>query len=703
MAGVNERIRWVDREELQKIQTSFYDVTGMAIVAVDIDGKQLTQKMGESLFCDELVGKSKLACSMCRRCQAYAACETLQTKFSAPYYCHIGLVEFSAPIRVDNETIAYLVGGMVFEKAPEEEAIRNTARMFEIDEDRLWYAAQKIPVHPPKSIEKAASFLNSLAQIVSSNAENRLKAKLSADEMTRASQMKNDFLANMSHEIRTPMNAVIGIADIALQEKPSDQVAEYFRQIQSSSKNLLHIINDILDYSKITSGKMEIFPDEYEPYVLMRDVATIIANRLKGKEDKLILTVEADPSLPRRLKGDCQRIQQIMINIANNAVKFTERGYVHISFNYRRTDEKSCKLLISVVDTGIGIKPEDLKKLFQSFSQVDSRRNRSVEGTGLGLAIVQQLVETMGGKINVESKYGQGSRFSIELPQEIVDDEAIVKFANPKRYIARGCFSTIDSGRHCSGVMESLGIRFEISDPSYINQTTMLEWLDEYADTEYYFFVDEQIAGNGFLEKFNYNDPRFEHLHMVLVANVFSDCEMYRMIPHLEILRMPMYTYNVALMIQPESIKLDVVSNSEKEVSFTTKGVRAMIVDDVAMNQKVAARLIAKYGIESEVASSGVEALELLVKQPFDLIFMDHMMPGLDGIDTTRLIRRFHPKYNSVPIIALTANVMGDAKKMFLDEGMNDMLAKPIDKKELNTVLLRWLPPTKIELNIENG
>ena len=250
--------------------------------------------------------------------------------------------------------------------------------------------------------------------------ENRLAA-------VQANQAKGDFLANMSHEIRTPMNAIIGMNEMVMREEISPRAAQYSRDIYSAGQTLLAIINDILDFSKIESGKMEIVPVTYELSSLLNDVLNMVTKKVQDKG--LELVTDVSPDIPHQLYGDEIRIRQIILNIINNAVKYTEKGTVTLKVGFRERGEKELDLLVSVIDTGIGIKDEDLDKLFNSFQRVDMSANRKIEGTGLGLAITKQLIEQMNGYIRVESTYGQGSDFSISLPQEIIDPEPIGDFA----------------------------------------------------------------------------------------------------------------------------------------------------------------------------------------------------------------------------------------------------------------------------------
>ncbi len=253
------------------------------------------------------------------------------------------------------------------------------------------------------------------------NTIKRIKAMEEANaELERAAKMKSDFLANMSHEIRTPMNAVIGMAELAMREEDHSKVIDNLLQIQSSGKNLLNIINDILDYSKIESGKMEIMEDDYEPFTELQEITNVLSTRIGEKPIELYMLVKG--ILPHKLHADAMRIRQIIINLANNAIKFTKEGSVVVSVTCELLEEDKINMNVHVIDTGIGIKKEDIDKLFISFQQLDSKRNRAVEGTGLGLAISQKLVLAMGGEIGVESEYGKGSDFWFTIPVKISDN-----------------------------------------------------------------------------------------------------------------------------------------------------------------------------------------------------------------------------------------------------------------------------------------
>lgn len=382
----------------------------------------------------------------------------------------------------------------------------------------------------------------------------------------KASIAKSEFLANMSHEIRTPMNAIIGLNDIIMEECSDTEIYAYAKDVKSAAKNLLTIINDILDLSKVEAGKMELVNVNYYIKAMADEVVGMMD--MAASQRGLILKYECDETIPCCYNGDDGRIKQILINILSNAVKFTTKGYVRIYITGkpgRNADEEL--LTFYVEDTGCGIREEDLEKIFEDFRQVDSKRNRSVEGTGLGLAIVKHLVELMEGTIKVESEYGKGTMVTITIPQKIIDRQSV------------------------------------------------------------------------------------------------SDMPE---IPHTE--------QNISNM-------------------FSAPGVKVLIVDDNVINRKVARGFLKNYAFDLTEAESGPEAIELVREARYDIIFMDHMMPGMDGIEAAEIIRRDCGENGAAPvIIALTANAMEGMREHFLEHGFQDFIAKPLDRKELNELLIRWVP-----------
>ncbi len=399
------------------------------------------------------------------------------------------------------------------------------------------------------------------------------------DESDAANRAKSDFLANVSHEIRTPMNAIIGLSEIVLRGELNEDQRGNIRSILTSSKSLLTIINNILDLSKIESGKFEIIDEDYNISNVLHDVYNIIKVRLHDKPIEFNINVPCD--LPSMFKGDNIRIKEILFNILGNAVKFTNSGSINLTVEWQRNkkyknDDNIVTLIMRVSDTGIGIKKEDMKKLFQTYNQVDTRKNRSISGTGLGLAISKNLAEMMGGYINVESVYGEGTTFIIAIKQKVIDFKPI----------NRDCICEEDSGDF---------------------------------DEEKNSFLNEKIIS----------------------------------IPQAKVL----------------------------------------IVDDISVNLQVSKGLMEPYNMKVDVALNGTEAIKMIKEKDYDLVFMDHMMPNMDGVDVTRVIRGFpEEKYKKLPIIALTANALTSSREFFIKNGFNGFLAKPIDLKQLNKVLYDFLP-----------
>ena len=500
------------------------------------------------------------------------------------------------------------------------------------------------------------------------------------EELERVARMKSDFLANMSHEIRTPMNAVIGMAELALREDLSPKVADYITQIQNSGRNLLNIINDILDFSKIEAGKMEIVNAPYEPMSEIHDIANVLVTRIGDKSIELF--VDVDVNLPHLLEGDAMRIRQILINLANNAIKFTEEGRVSIKLTCDKTSDDELMLTYHVTDTGIGIKEEDLGKLFQNFVQVDSKRNRAVEGTGLGLAISKSLAEAMGGSIGVSSVYGQGSDFYFSIPQKVIDPSLDIVVT--------------DAANKCAYVLNDDIIMVE----KFISETNKLA-----VETRHIFSVDEYIASGKndyiFFEPCSYDEKMKAFLNknknVIGVMLVDLDSDFRPQQDNLHIMRRPLTTLAMLAALNGVEERELVEEAEYYKVDFTAPDAKVLIVDDNHVNITIARGLLESTGMKCEEALSGKEAIEKVKKEKYDIIFMDHMMPEMDGIEATRIIRDTIPDAANTPIIALTANVMEGVREMFIEDGMNDFVAKPIDVRILMSVVRYWLPDYKIK------
>lgn len=389
-----------------------------------------------------------------------------------------------------------------------------------------------------------------------------------------ANRAKTNFVSNMSHEIRTPMNSIVGITEILLRSRHSPKEQEYLLNIQSSGRVLLTIINDVLDCSKMEAGKMQLFDEPYDTCSLFHDLRISMENRIGHSGLELIYDIDQD--IPCKLKGDMGRIRQVIINLVNNAIKYTEKGSVRFSVHVRQKNTDKVMLYYEVADTGIGIRKEDQKILFDAFQRVEIDRNRYVEGTGLGLTISQNLVNMMGGVIEVESEYGKGSKFYFTIEQTIVDPTPM---------------SAVNYEQQKSGVIEK-----------------------------------------------------------------------------------------------------------EAESLFIAPGAHILLVDDNDLNLVVAKDLLKPLQMQIDTAENGMQAVAMVQQNQYDLVLMDHMMPVMDGIVATGKIRELpDERYKKLPIIALTANAMVDARKEFLNAGMNGFVAKPIDFTRICNQLRLWLPKELVQ------
>jgi len=501
------------------------------------------------------------------------------------------------------------------------------------------------------------------------------EAKQRAEE---ANESKSNFLSNMSHEIRTPMNAIVGMTEILLRSDLSDQDRGYLMNIKNSGASLLTIINDILDFSKIESGKLEILEEEYEPMSMLSDLSMIFLNRIGDKPVELIFDI--DKNLPNKLYGDSLRIRQVIINIANNAIKFTAAGYVKLTIQMAPMAEQDMvNLNISIEDSGQGIKPEDLDKLFGSFQQVDTKKNRNKEGTGLGLAISKQLVETMGGQIGVRSEYGKGSEFYFHIPQRVIGDQ----IAATVREDAVQNNPVVVSGHMKDGqILEQL---------KSLTEGYGLKFVDCYEARAHkvkvdYFFVDESVYRGlkaSIEEYFVSTGTELCVLQNPMREAVWND--------QATVVNKPLYTLNFCQVINHETTAAFV--ETDNVMNFTAPQAQILIVDDNEMNLKVAKGLLQPLQMNIDTASSGKTALEMVQTKQYHIVFMDHMMPVMDGVETTQRMRALEDTYiQNMPIIALTANAVTGAREIFKEAGMNDFVPKPIELKDICSKIRAWLP-----------
>lgn len=394
------------------------------------------------------------------------------------------------------------------------------------------------------------------------------------NEAKAANEAKSAFLSNMSHEIRTPINAVLGMDEMILRESSDSQILEYAESIRSAGNSLLGIVNDILDFSKIEAGKMEIVPVEYDIASVLNDLVNMVKKRTEDKNLELVINV--DPAIPHILFGDEIRIKQVLTNILTNAVKYTEKGSITLSVSMTGVDDGMAQLHYSVKDTGIGIKNDDLPKLFSAFDRIEEERNRTVEGTGLGMSITRNLLEMMGSNLGVTSVYGEGSEFYFDISQKIIKSEPIGNYE--------------------------------------------------------------------------------------------------------------------------EALKRSVSDRKEYREHFTAPDALILVVDDTQMNLTVIMNLLKNTKVRIDTASSGDECIELMKKSRYDLVFLDHRMPGKDGIETLKCLKKDPRIDSSIPIVALTANAVSGSRDLYMNAGFTDYLSKPVDPDALERVMAELLPADKVHL-----
>ncbi len=498
-------------------------------------------------------------------------------------------------------------------------------------------------------------------------------------QLEQSARMKSDFLANMSHELRTPMNAVIGMAELALREELSPYARDCLSQIKRSGRALLNIINDILDYSKIEAGKMEIVPEKYQPLAEVNDISNILQTRIGDKPIEMFFIVE--PNLPKELIGDALRIRQVLINIANNAIKFTEKGAVGIYLTCEKKREDEVILHFHVIDTGIGILKEDLEKIFISFQQLDSKRNRNVEGTGLGLAISQKLCEAMGGTIGIESEYGKGTDVWFDIPQKVADGSRDLVV-----------FDAENKAGFCMNPNDKMTAAFEKEMIAFGLEHRVITSFDEYVPTgkKEYLFIEDKRYGED-VEEFLDRNPE---LICVVIAGMGVTPDIKK--KNVRIMNRPMSTLNIVMILNDQDI-MNYGRKEEEVAHFIAPEAKILIVDDNSINLSIAEGLLKPIKAKCTKALSGAEALSILGKEHFDLILMDHMMPVMDGVETSQIIRRDIASASDTPIIALTANVAEGSRELFFKAGMVDIIAKPIEVKKLMEKMHRWLPDEKIK------
>ncbi len=511
-----------------------------------------------------------------------------------------------------------------------------------------------------------------LIRLLREKDEDLIRSKQEAEEAKReaeeANSAKSLFLSNMSHEIRTPMNAIIGMTEVIMRNEHSPEEAGYLMNIKNSGDALVTIINDILDLSKIESGKMEIVEEDYEPMSMISDMGMIFWNRIGEKEIELLFDI--DENLPVRLCGDSLRIRQVLVNLMNNAVKFTSQGMVKLEIRILEQKEDVLMLRYGISDTGQGIRKEDMQKLFGAFQQVDVKKNHGKEGTGLGLSISRLLVSLMGGELLVSSEYGKGSEFYFVIPQKIVKPERAAALKGERQEPVIG--SRLQN-RFAEEQLKRLAEQYDVR---YAGEELQ-------PDMDFFFTDDTAYLAQDFVKETVKEN--------VTVCFLQNPMQMAFHQDYVTTVNKPLYSLNFCQTLNREASGGQV--QVEEYINFTAPEAKVLLVDDNEMNRIVAVSLLKPLQMKIDLAEDGKEAVEKIKSRHYDLVFMDHMMPVMDGVEATKLLRSMEGEYyRDLPIIALTANAMADACRGFLEAGMNDFVAKPIEMKEICARIKHWLP-----------
>lgn len=508
-------------------------------------------------------------------------------------------------------------------------------------------------------------------------------------ELKIAERSKDDFMVNISHEIRTPINAVCGMSEAILQEELPVNVRRDVIDIQAAGRNLLSSVSNILDFSELESGKMELAEESYNITSTITDIINMTLTLENGRNLEFI--VDCDSNLPSNLVGDEQKLRRIVVNLLENAMKFTKEGGVILRIKARK-EEYGMNLIVSVRDSGIGIARSDMETIFTSFNQVDSKRNREEGGVGLGLAITQALVRSMGGFITVNSEPGVGSEFSFTVPQKVLDETPIVSIKN-RNHIFVICYINMDKYNYSivregyenciRHISEQFGIMFKTC--------RNLPELKRRIEREKYTHLF--IGWEEYCEDRNFFDRLAGEITVVLVLDYEQE-----LLVNSSMLRIykPFTVLSFAAVFNGQRL----IQNDEQHMSlhnrFIAPDADVLVVDDNAMNLKVMARLLMPYQIKVMTANSGQEALDKLEKYTYDCVFLDHMMPEMDGVETLHKIRQKPGTYfQTLSVIAFTANAIGGAREMFLSEGFDDFIAKPIELSVLERMLRRYIPEQK--------
>ncbi len=546
-----------------------------------------------------------------------------------------------------------------------------------------------------EDVSELRRYRQHLEEMIAERTAELEEAKLEAEAATRT---KSEFLANMSHEIRTPMNAIMGFAGLALKTELTRKQRDYLGKIDVSARALLGLINDILDFSKIEAGKLELEATEFRIDEVMDNIATMVSNQAARKGVELLNALA--PDVPLALVGDPLRLGQVLLNLVNNAVKFTERGDVLLRAELDEKGERRCSIRFSVKDTGIGMTAAEVGKLFSAFTQADTSTTRRYGGSGLGLTISQRIVEMMGGHIAVESEPGHGSTFSFTVSFERQSPEREARL-RPHDGLRGLRALIVDDNELAREVLAEMLEPFGVASMAVESADAALRELEAAAGEHPYDLVlmDWQMPGTDGVAAVRRitTDAKLPWRPKVIMVTAFGREEVMETAHDAGVSGFLIKPVNQSLLFETLMQVFGRASDVEAspweeqpDILPDLAGLRVLLVEDAVMNQQVATEILESAGIYVDLAENGQEAVEAVAGAHYDLVLMDVQMPVMGGFDATRLIRA-HPAHRDLPIIAMTAHAMRGAREECLAAGMNDYVTKPIDTKQIFAVMARWL------------
>ena len=499
-------------------------------------------------------------------------------------------------------------------------------------------------------------------------------------ELKEATVRLNDFLANVSHEIRTPINAVIGLSDVCISKEKDPEIVSDMRSVNEAGKRVGNQINDILDYSEIDRKRLVNNCENYMLSAVLHDLVEEIRDSVKTDVE---LIIDVDPSVPSVMYSDPEKIKRILWHLITNGIRYTVDGGVYVRI-YSVKEEYGINLRIDVTDTGVGMNDEQMEHIFDGFYQGNSGRDRSVNGLGLGMSVVSGFVASLGGFVTLESRPGVGTKVGVSLPQKVIESEECMYIRN-REDLSLGAFLHFDKfsdpnvreyyNRLVKNIVRGLGVRMH-----RVDNMENLRKLNETLELTHLFVGEEEYA----------TDPAYfeEMAEKVIVCVVarkeFTASEGSKIL----VLEKPFYCFPVA-----QVLNMDPEDRDKSDEKMMLPGVRALVVDDEPMNLTVAKGVLGAYGMDVSTAPSGFEATQMCKDNEYDVVFMDHMMPGMDGVEAMKRIKGERNKREKpLPVIALTANALSTARDMFFSEGFDGFVSKPIDQTELERVLKRVIP-----------